>query len=182
MLSADDLWAMPRAELREVLCAGHDIDPAKLDDTAYRGTSLGLPVVVERLSWKTFRKTFHRDPASGRLRGWNVRLEQTGVRSASVPLRRRGRPVTFGHYQVTGVGAAGGAVAHGLLLDYRFGAGGPLSITRRVRDPIVAVNAGSAELLLGWTYLELAGVALSTPSYFTLEREGPLDHIEPSPR
>ena len=67
------------AELRARIVAGHPVDPTSIAGWAYRGTSLGLPKVVEALTWKTFQKTFHRDPATGRLLGWNVRLEQDGV-------------------------------------------------------------------------------------------------------
>ena len=50
-----------------------------------RGTSLGLPALVEKLTWKTFQKTFYRDPRTGRLLGWNVRLEQDGLDAPSRP-------------------------------------------------------------------------------------------------
>jgi hypothetical protein len=46
----------------------------------------------------------------------------------------------------------------------------------------VAVEAGNANLLLGWTYLDVAGVRFGTPSYFTLERIGPLDAVVDPPR
>ena len=61
------------------MLAGHPVDPAQLEGWVYRGTSLGLPSLVERLTWKTFQKAFWRDPATGRLLGWNVRLEQDGL-------------------------------------------------------------------------------------------------------
>lgn len=71
-LRAEDLYHLPRHRLAEVLASGHPIDPAALAGAAYRGVSLGLPPLVERLSWKTFQKTFLRDPSSGELWGWNV--------------------------------------------------------------------------------------------------------------
>jgi len=146
----DDLLAMRRPQLAAALRGGHPIDPAALDDTAYRGISLGLPRWAERLSWKTFQKTFHRDPGSGALRGWNVRVEQRGLDAASVALVRRGEPFTFGPYVV--------------------------------RDPIVALNEGSVELLLGWSYVDLGLLRVPTPSFFLLEREGPLAHVVAAPR
>ena len=63
------------------------------------GALLGLPLIVERLSWKTFQKTFFRH-ASGRLVGWNVRLEQDGVSAPSRPKQRNGIPVTAWNYEV----------------------------------------------------------------------------------
>jgi hypothetical protein len=90
VLTASDYVGLSRAALRDALRAGHDVDPRALDDTVYRGTSLGLPGVVDRLTWKTFRKVFHRDPITGALRGYNVRLEQRGLSGPSVPLVRAG--------------------------------------------------------------------------------------------
>ncbi len=176
MLSAGDLWGMSRVELGGVLAAGHAIDPTALDDTAYRGVSLGLPAWVERLSWKTFQKVFHRD--AGRLRGWNVRLEQTGLDGESTPMVRRGKPFTFGHFEVVALDGYRTArtVGGGLMIDYGRGGNRRFDPIGRLRDPIVAVNSGSAELLLGWSYLDLGAFRLGTPSFFSLELEGPLTH------
>ena len=55
-----------------------------------------------------------------------------------------------------------------LLIDY--GKSG-------TRDPLVAVKEGSSELLLGWTYLDLGVTRIGTPSFFVLEREGPLSFV-----
>jgi hypothetical protein len=35
------------------------------------------------------------------------------------------------------------------------------------------------ERLLGWTYLDLGVGRVGTPSYFVLEREGPLGYVPP---
>lgn len=168
------------------LRAGHPIEQGALDDTEYRGVSLGLPAFVERLTWKTFQKVFHRDPATGRLRGWNVRVEQRGLDAQSVPLRRRGEPVTFGHYEVVPLDPARApkGLATGLLLDYGLGGGARLAPVGLVRDPVVAVNLGSAGLLLGWTWIELGSLQIGTPSFFLLERERALTHrvAPPHPR
>ena len=165
-MNREDILALDRSGLAAALARGHRIDEAALDDWQYRGISLGLPRAIEALTWKTFAKTFHRDPHTGLLRGWNVRLEQTGLDGPSLP---RG---TFGHYGVSGLGRTPRPCGPGLLIDYSAGTRGPLS---RLRDPIVAVNEGSVELLLGWSYLELGRVQLPTPSYFVLVRERRLD-------
>jgi hypothetical protein len=184
MLTATDLMDMSRAELMALLCAGHPIDASALDDTEYRGISLGLPHVVEQLTWKVFKKTFHRDPRTGALRGWNVRLEQRGVDAPCVPMRRGGEPRTFGHYEVVpATGRKMPAPAHaGLLIDYGRGRNGRLDAMSRVRDPIVAVNAGSADLLLGWSYVDLGFAQVGTPSFFSLERDSVLTHRVAPPR
>ncbi len=139
--------------------------------------SLGLGRVVEALTWKTFVKTFHRDGETRRLRGWNVRLLQTGLDGEVEPrLRANGRAHTFGHYEV--LPAEGLSVprgfGRGLLLDYSAPGNGRLDPIRLVRDPLVAVSKGSVEVLLGATYLQLGTRAVMTPSFFVLERLGAL--------
>ncbi len=179
MPSLEALLAMPRAGLAAALAAGHAIDPAALDDSAYEGTSLGLPGWIERLTWKKFQKVFHRDPATGELRGWNVRLAQNGVGAPCVPLVEAGERVTFGHYRVAPMEGytPPKPCGPGLMLDYKFGARGALDPLGALRDPIVALEPGSVEHLLGWSYLDVAGVPVSTPSYFALRRVGQLDHV-----
>lgn len=164
MIARADLLAASRDELRRLLERGHPIDPTELDDSVYRGISLGLPAWVERLSWKKFAKAFHRDPATSALRGWNVRIEQDGLERPWRARTRRGRTWTFGHFAVVREGEH-------VTLDY--GAGRALAM-KAVRDPLVALNAGSVELLLGRSDIAIGPTRLATPSYFVLEREGPL--------
>lgn len=168
-----------------LLRAGYAIDPARLDDHEYRGISLGLPAFVERMTWKTFQKTFHRDPETGNLRGWNVRVEQRGLDAESTPQKGKdGERVTFGHYRVVPIDPdrTPRGVKTGLLLDYGQGQNPLFDLTSAARDPLVAVNEGSVDLLLGWSYLEIGPLHLGTPSFFALEREGPLTHRVAPPR
>ncbi|MGM0575934.1 MAG: hypothetical protein ACQEXJ_09420 [Myxococcota bacterium] len=184
MNSARDLLDLDRPALAELLRAGHPVDPAALDDKEYRGISLGLPGWVDRLLWKTFRKVFHRDPETGLLRGWNVRCVQAGLEDGWRPQTRRGRPRTFGHYRVTSMEGhrPPRPVGDGLMLDYGPGGNRLLDPTRALRDPVVALEPGSADLLLGWSYLDLGLLRLPTPSYFVLERDGALTHRADPPR
>ena len=180
MLTVDDVVRMSRRELSAVLCHGYPIDPAALDDTEYDGVSLGLPEWVERLTWKRFMKVFHRDGAH--LRGWNVRIEDGPLTEPWVKQTRGGQPRTFGHFRV--VPAAGHPMPkpcdQALLIHYGLGGNLPWDATARMRDPLVAVNPGSVELLLGWSYLDLGRARVPTPSYFSLRRAGPLSHtVEP---
>lgn len=173
LLSAD------RRQLAAALESGHAIDPAALDDSAYRGISLGLPRWVEALSWKTFMKCFHRDPGSGELRGWNVRLEQDGVSApCRAKTRRDGTQHSFGHFGVVAPSDYGVAerVSSGLLIHYGLGGNHALDPISLLRDPVVALRPGDVSLLLGWSYLDL-GFACPTPSYFTLERVGDLQEV-----
>lgn len=175
MLTAAEIGRMPRATLKELLRAGHPVEASELAGAAYRGISLGLPRFVERLTWTTFQKAFVRDEQLGCVRGWNVRLEQRGVDAPSVPRIRRGVPLTFGHFRVADARPRAPAGCAGLLLDYGAFASA-LNPMSRLRDPIVAVDAGSASLLLGWSYLDL-GFVVPTPSFFTLEREAPVGYV-----
>jgi hypothetical protein len=168
-----------RKQLRARIVAGHPVDPAAIEGWAYRGTALGLPRFVEGLTWKTFQKTFWRDPASGRLLGWNVRLEQDGPDARSRPKLRRGEPVTTWHYEVVapaGVPAPRG-FDRGLIIDYGRGSNPWYDTIRATKDPLVAVEAGSADLLVGVSYLALGGLCLETPTYFVLEREHRIEHV-----
>ncbi len=172
MTTARELRSASKRVLREHIVNGHPVDPDALEGWVYRGTSLGLPGVVQRLTWKTFQKTFYREPGSGRLLGWNVRLEQDGVDAPSRPKVRRGRPVIEWHYEVIpprGVPMPDG-FDRGLVIDY--GRGRVPDLTMRfIKDPLVALTPGSADELLGVSYLTVAGRCLETPTYFTLERE-----------
>lgn len=163
---------------RRLLVEGRPVEPSLLADSRWRGVSLGLPPWLERATWTTFRKVFQEDASSGTLRGWNVRVHQDGVEAPTRARERRGRPWRFGHYVVVpsdGRGCPLPLVAGTVLLDYGRGANPAFDPTRLVRDPLVALRQDGT-LLLGWTYLELGAWRISTPSWFTLEREGALEH------
>lgn len=171
MITREDVWRMDGAALGALLSRGWAIEPAALRGP-YRGVSLGLGELVERVTWKTFRKRFWLDEATGEVVGHNERLVQTGVDGPVQERRdRRGAVVSFGPFVVTALPADGtpfGCRA-GVLLDYgaRHPAWHPLA---RLRDPLVAVNEGSTDLLLGASYLAIGG-GVRTPSFFTLEPE-----------
>lgn len=179
MTTARELRTASTRVLREQILNGHPVDPGQLEGWAYRGTSLGLPSVIEKLTWKTFQKTFWRDPSSHRLFGWNVRLEQDGIDAPSRPKLRRGKPVTEWNYEVIAPGAGvpmPRGFDRGLVIDYSRAknAPGPVLFTK---DPLVALSPGSADELLGVSYLVIAGRCVETPTYFTLEREQRIDFV-----
>jgi hypothetical protein len=179
MTTARELRTASTRVLREHILHGHPVDPEQLEGWAYRGTSLGLPSVIEKLTWKTFQKTFWRDPRTHQLFGWNVRLEQDGIDAPSRPKIRRGKPVTEWNYEViapsAGVPMPRG-FDRGLIIDYSRAknAPGPVFFTK---DPLVALTPGSADELLGVSYLVVAGRCVETPTYFTLEREQRIDFV-----
>jgi len=182
--SVQQLLEMNNRQRREVLLDGHPIDPSALDDSEYRGVSMGLPAFMDKLLWKTFMKTFHRDPESGVLRGWNVRLVQTGLDGPIEPMRKGEERLTFGHYVV---GPAEGVsmpvdCPQALYLDYRNAGNALFDPGGYAAAPLVALNEGSADLLLGLELVHAGPLKFALPSYWTLERIGPLSHVVAPPR
>ena len=181
MSIAKSLRTAPRSVLRERILKGHPVDPSALEGFTYRGTSLGLPSFVEKLTWKTFQKTFHRDDATGRLVGWNVRLHQDGLDAPSRPIVKDGRPVCVWHYEViepAGVPMPPG-FGRGLVIDYARAENPTFDTVRLMKDPLVALAPGSCDELLGVSYAVVFGACIETPTYFTLERERRIDFVPP---
>ena len=177
-LTLQDLLAMNGKQLQEIVARGAPLDLDALANSSYTGIDLSMPALFHKLFWRTFRKTFYRDPASGRLRGWNVMVEQTGWQTPPVPRRdRHGQQRSFGHYEVKPCagqrfprGWQGGhyldyAVAGNLWLDWPARAG---------YCPLVAVNPGDMDLLLGWEVFRFGKLQVPLPDYWLLHREGPL--------
>ncbi len=182
-LTLQDLLAMSHRQVAEVFFNGHPIEPGSLDGMQYRGIDLSLPPIMNRILWKTFRKTFYRDPETGVLRGWNVRMAQDGWDSPGTPLQKKGKPFTFGHYHL--LPAKGKPFPKNWqgqdYLDYSV-AGNPLfDPARFTYSPLVAVNPGDSTLLLGWEVFRVAGIPFAIPDFWALRHEGPIDYIAPVP-
>ncbi len=186
MITVDDLLQMSRAELHAIIDQGHPVDPDAVADTSYTGVDLSMPALFHKLAWRSFRKTFHRDPATGVVRGWNVRVAQVGWDTPPPPLRdRQGRPRSFGHYELRP--AAGLRFPRGWqggsYLDYGVAGNSALDFPANSGFcPLVAVNPGDASLLLGWEVFKVAGLLLPLPDYWLLRREGPLAPADVVPR
>jgi hypothetical protein len=182
-MNRDELLQLNQNQLKTLFEAGHPIDPLELDDTEYLGISLGLPAWIDRLAWKTFIKTFHRDADTGLLRGWNLRLVQEGLDEAPRAMTRGEKTRTFGHFRVQPNAdlPMRPHLTTGLLLHYGDAGNRPLDPMRSVRDPIVALNAGDASRLLGWMWWQGPGFRMPTPSYFLLERLRPLQEVVAPP-
>lgn len=176
-MQRDDLLSLDRPALARVMEAGHAIDPDSLAGWEYKGIAVGS-ALIEKIAWKTFRKTFHRDTVSGVLRGWNYRVEQDGVDGAYPIKQKGGKDFSWGFYRV--VDGKGHKMPwkadHGLVIDYGFGENG-LSPQSLVKDPLLAVNAGSADLLIGVSYVDLGLFTLPTPTFFILSRDQPLRNV-----
>ena len=179
MTAAADLLDLGKGDLMELLRGGHPIDRADLANTCYRGISLGLPGWVEALTWKKFGKCFAATD-DGSIRGWNLRIVQDGLDAPWTAMRcSDGTPRTFGYFEV--VPAAEHPVHlgldSGLLIHYGRGGNGRFDPVGRLRDPLVALNPGDSTVLLGWSYVDLGlGIRLGTPSFFSLELDGPLTY------
>jgi hypothetical protein len=184
LITVDDLLGMTRSQLYKVLADGHPIEPNALDDCEYNGISLGLPPWMEKLSWKKFKKVFHRDPTHGGLRGWNVAAVQNGLDEDWIDATRKGQPQTYWHYVVVSPGChpLPGPYEKGLLIHYGWGGNNLLSTMHVMRDPLLAVNPDSADLLLGYSYVEMGWFRFNTPTFFALVRGKALTHLVPSPR
>jgi hypothetical protein len=182
-MTRDDFRKATGRELADILANGHALAPESIAGWVYRGTSLGLAPWMEKLSWLSFQKAFLRDEGSKRVMGWNVRLEQTGLHG---PSRRRtdrhGDPVRFGAFEVVGpegIRSPRPVPDGAAFIDYSRAKEHALDPLALVRDPLVALERGDPERLLGWSYVAIGG-GISTPSYFLLERELPLDHAPPN--
>ncbi|MCB9665326.1 MAG: hypothetical protein H6732_14540 [Alphaproteobacteria bacterium] len=161
---------------------GHPVDLDVLADREYHGIALGNPRFVERLSWKTFKKVFLRE-ADGSIRGWNAAVEQQGVDGAYDDRLRGGERVTYWHYALRpGHAYPASPFPFGAMIDYGLGEAGALNPQRLVRDPLVSLEAGSSDLLLGYSYAAVGSFPLHLPTFFALVRGGPLTYVVPSPR
>lgn len=185
MVDLDALLRMPNRARHAVMCRGFPLDLGQLAGVAYRGVDLSLPGWMHRLLWLTFVKTFVRDEVSGGLRGWNVRIEQTGIEGPIVPMRRPdGRARTFGHYVVREAGGLrfprGWAGTH--FLDYRCAGNMRLDPAGSATAPLVAVNEGDMSLLLGWEIVNFGPLQIPLPDYWALVRLGPVEEVAPVPR
>lgn len=177
-ITLDALLQMKREQLLAIVMAAEPLDLDALADSSYTGVDLSMPAIFHRLMWRSFRKTFHLDPTTGALRGWNVMVEQTGWQRPPAPKRdRAGRARTFGHYEVRS--------ARGLpfprrwaghhYLDYRFAGNAAWDVPARWGYcPLVAVNRGDSALLLGWEIFRVAGLSVPLWDFWALQREGPL--------
>jgi hypothetical protein len=186
-ISLDQLLTMSNDDLFAIVRRAHPLDLDALADTAYTGIDLSMPEWFHKLMWKSFRKTFNRDPVSGRLRGWNVKVEQVGWETPPPPKRGRdGKPITFGHYEVRS--AEGLPFSRGWkgphYIDYRQAGNHAWDFPANAGYcPLVSVNEGSSELLLGWEVFRVAGVNIPLNDFWVLRREGPLapDDFVPRP-
>lgn len=185
-VTLEQLLEMDNDQLHAIVAEARPLDLDAIADHAYTGIDLSMPALFHKLMWRSFRKTFHRDPDTGVLRGWNVKVEQVGWDRPPPPKRdKRGRPLSFGHYEVRS--AEGLSFPRGWtgphFLDYREAGNAAWDFPANAGTcPLVSVNDGSSELLLGWEIFTVAGVRVPLRDYWVLVREGPLSDDDLVPR
>lgn len=166
MITLDDLLQLDRRDLGAMLGRGHDIPSQVLADREWHGVALGLPRLVEALTWKKFKKVFVSGPDG--LTGYNEAVEQNPLSEQWITRKCRGHPVRYGRFSVRSADARmPRGWDRGLLIDYRPPARrwDPM---RFVRDPLVAVNPDAHDLLLGVSVVGLGQLRIPTPTYFAL--------------
>ena len=183
-LTFEDMVTMDKKQVADVFNNGHPIPVNDLPNSQYLGVDLSLPSWVNKILWKTFRKTFYRDEDSGVIRGWNVKLEQTGYGFPTIAKKdSQGNELAFGHYHVCS--AAGKSFPKSWrgadYLDYGV-AGNPFyDVAGLGYCPLVAVNEGSADLLLGWEVFKIGSLFIPLNDYWLLKKEGPITVVQPVP-
>lgn len=178
-LTLDDLPSLTADQLHAIIDVAHPFDEDAVAGNMFLGSDLSMPKLGQMVLWQTFRKTFIRDEEHGDVRGWNVRMEQRGFHGEQVAKRRPdGSQKSFAHYRVRDArkhkwprGWRGEQ-----YLDYKI-AGNGLN-DRWTFTPLVAVNEGSSELLLGWEVFKFAGRLIAPSMYWALRLDGPVDIIE----
>ena len=169
MNSAAEMTKLSRSQLHHLMLQGHPIDPRELAGWAYHGVSLGLPRWLERVTWKTFTKAFVYD--AGYVRGWNIKMKQTGEAGPRIPITKNREPKVFGAFDVQAKDRheLRNEFPEALVLNYGTPKNSDFGL-RTLRDPLVAIKEGDSTLLLGCSWLRVSGRNFPTPSYFTLER------------
>ncbi len=164
-MKLEELERCSRGELVTLLKGGRPLPLEALDDTVFFGRTLASIGIVEKLTWKTFRKVVLNERSERR--GWNVRLVQgtapSDAQGALPMVDEKGVARAFGPFRVE-LGPNGGA-----WLDY--GVPGNRGLAARVKDPLVDVGDG---FVLGVSELHVLGTTFLTPSWFCLRAERPV--------
>jgi hypothetical protein len=157
-----ELHQLPTTELARLLRTLPSFDARLLGGSTYRGISVGLPALVERLLWRKFAKHFDQAGA-----GFNVRIIQNDLTQPWLPQRKRNGDVrSFGPFRIT---------THGSRVELDYSIANPLM--QQLRDPLVAIDA-RADLLVGCSQLAVGQRRLATPSYFVLQRDSALTKLQ----
>lgn len=183
-IELEDMLKMTKAEVAEVFRNSYPINTDAIGNSQYLGVDLSMPWWFHKFFWKTFRKTFYKDPVTGIIRGWNVKLEQTGYKFPTTAKKNgKGEELSFGHYHL--LSTKGKKFPKGWqgadYLDYGVAGNPALDMAGLGYCPLVAVNEGSADLLLGWEVFKIGNLFVPLNDYWVLKREGDLKVVVQRP-
>ncbi len=183
VITYDQLRAMSNDELDEVMENGHPVDPKDIEGFEFKGTNVGVPKLLEMFAQK-FKKCFYRDPITGELRGWNLKIEQDKNLDGSwTPTSDDIRKTAHGFYKVYPAvdDETFNHYSQALLINYGEGDNPALDVTALLRDYIVCVNEGDETLLLGKAYLDFGLFNLPSQGFFILVKDCPLSDVANPP-
>lgn len=182
-ITYDQLCNMSNDELAEVMENGFSIDPQEIEGYEFKGTNVGVPEVFKALFQK-FKKCFYRDPITGELRGWNLKIKQD--KDLSGPWETTSddiRKTAHGFYKVYPASddPTFNHFSQALLINYGEGDNPALDVTALLRDYVVCVNEGSTDLILGTAYLDFGLFNVPFQGYFVLVKDCPLSDVATPP-
>ena len=156
-----ELADSPASELAARMATGTRPDPGALAGFEYRG--LNTSVWLRTVGADRFVKGFAAD------RGYNRRVRR-GPRTEPWLPREGPEPVPFAFFRLAAVDPAGPSnrYPNAVLLDYGAFAKLPIDPVGRIRDYLVALDAGH-DLLLGHAFLAV-GTFRPALTFFVLER------------
>jgi hypothetical protein len=168
-----ELARASRQELEHTFQRGTTPDLEAIVGWELRGincTPRGAPPLARIAGIQKFVKGMFRAD-DGRVMGYNAPVVQNVLDGRWRTKPSDTAPKRFGFYEVAPVDATArdNHYLHALLLDYGKGGNAAWDVTRGLRDYLVQVDAGGAELWLGKAYYAI-GPARISAGYFVLER------------
>ncbi len=158
----DDFSRITKQDLSTVFQQAKNFSPESLIGKRFDGISLGLPKIIENLTWIKFGKVFSK--SNNCIWGWNVKMKQNAL---DAPWQMK--PETdWGYFNVY-PGRVPKTNDPGIVLDYRHPKNSLINPARRTYDVIKEVQPG---LLLGRMWLSTPLTYIPTPSYFALSDAG----------
>ena len=182
-ITFEELREMSNDQLDELMENGHPVDPKEIEGFEFKGLNVGVPELLKMFAQK-FKKCFYRDPITGELRGWNLKIKQDREldgpwETTSDDIRKTAHGFykvypaadddTFNHY------------SQALLINYGEGDNPALDVTSLLRDYMVCVNEGDTSLLLGKAYLDFGLFNLPSQGFFILDKDCPLSDVATPP-
>lgn len=172
--TALDVYAAPGDVLEAIMLRGAAPPFEELVGWEFDGWNVGMLAGGFGLNRK-FRKGFYEGPArtegpSPFIQGYNIPMHQDGADKPHRAKPSDESPKRFGFYRVFDASKSPRHHRYGkaLLLDYSLGGNG-FSAPSLLRDYLVCVHAGNADLLLGKAYLALGPLTV-LGGYFILQR------------